>query len=229
MGHQELMFGSEDQLRQTAVPVLKRDLTDNDAQIVEEFSYSGGRTDLVFSYVSDAYRSRRVEELGVGIPIEDKEKLKVFLHLHKKDKPVLKENFLRKSGWNSENVSEELDWLVNHNFVTENGDKIRTKPYLRRHITTSIAIELKLEKWKRALQQALKSRAYSEYQYVVIDAGNIERATRELELFEKHEIGLISISSAGELEIFYDPERQTPYSELNVWKLNETTLLPSST
>jgi len=51
----------------------------------------------------------------------------------------------------------------------------------------------------------------------------------EIGLFKKHEVGLISVTEDGDYELHYEPEKQTPFSELNVWKLNETTLLPSAT
>jgi hypothetical protein len=223
------MFESEEDLREVALPLLTEKLTHKDAHLVEEFSYSGGRTDLVLSYVSDKYKRRRVKQLGVGIPIEDKRRLKVFLQLHKKDGDIQRKNFVQQLTGNSRDKQKIIDWLINNNFVVEEGDRIRTKPYLRRHITTSIAVELKLEKWQRAFHQALQGRAYSEYQYVVLDQSYVNRALSEINLFKKHEVGLISVKEDGGFELHYEPEKQSPFSELNVWKLNETTLLPSAT
>lgn len=223
------MFESEEDLREVALPLLTEKLTHKDAQLVEEFSYSGGRTDLVLSYVSDKYKQRRVEQLGVGIPIEKKRRLKVFLQLHKKDGDIQRENFVQQLTGNTRDEQKTIDWLIDNNFVVQEGDQIRTKPYLRRHITTSIAVELKLEKWQKAFQQALQGRAYSEYQYVVLDHNHVNRAVNEIGLFKKHEVGLISVTEDGDYELHYEPEKQTPFSELNVWKLNETTLLPSAT
>ncbi|WP_144049580.1 hypothetical protein [Halorubrum salipaludis] len=223
------MFESEEDLREVALPLLTEKLTHKDAHLVEEFSYSGGRTDLVLSYVSDKYKQRRVEKLGVGIPIEEKRRLKVFLQLHKKDGDIRRENFVQQLTGNTRDEQKTIDWLIDNNFVVQEGDQIRTKPYLRRHITTSIAVELKLEKWQKAFQQALQGRAYSEYQYVVLDHSHVNRAVNEIDLFKKHEVGLISVTEGGDYELYYEPEKQTPFSELNVWKLNETTLLPSAT
>lgn len=223
------MFESEEDLREVALPLLMEELTHKDAHLVEEFSYSGGRTDLVLSYVSDKYKRRRVEQLGVGIPIEEKRRLKVFLQLHKKGGGIQRENFVRQLTGNTRDKHKIIDWLIDNNFVVQEGDQIKTKPYLRRHITTSIAVELKLEKWQKAFQQALQGRAYSEYQYVVLDHSYVNRALSEIGLFEKHEVGLISVTEDGDFELHYEPEKQSPFSELNVWKLNETTLLPSGT
>ncbi|MFD1588470.1 hypothetical protein ACFR9U_15935 [Halorientalis brevis] len=223
------MFESEEELRKVALPILTDKLTHKDVHRREEFSYSGGRTDIVLSYVSDAYKRRRVRELGVDIPIENKKRLKIFLRLHKKDGYIQRDNFIEQISREPRKISNDLDWLIDHNFVIEDNGRIRTKPYLRRHITTSIAIELKLGKWQRAFRQALQGRAYSEYQYVVLDESNIHRALKDLSLFKKHEVGLISISKEGDFEHHYEPEKQSPYSELNVWRLNETTLLPSNT
>lgn len=222
------MFESEADLREEAMSVLADELTHKDAQLVEEFSYSGGRTDIVLTYVSEKYMHRRVRELNVGIPIEDKRRLKVFLQLQKKDKSIQRKNFVQQGCQNPRDKSNSLNWLIDHNFVVEEDGQVRTKPYLRRHITTSIAIELKLEKWQHAFQQALQGRAYSEYQYVVLDEANIDRARKEMDLFEKHEVGLISISEKGDFELHYKPKKQSPFSDFNVWRLNEMTLLPSN-
>lgn len=220
-------FNSESALKEMAAPVLKHELARDDAEVVEEFSYSAGRTDLVFTYKSDAYLRRRVEELGVGIPITDKSHLKAFLRLHKRGE--ITEEYFCKLGANSRRESEKaLEWLLNNGFAERTADdKVRTVPYLRRHITTAIAVELKLEKWRDAFRQALRGRSFSEYQYVVLDADHVSPALDNIEMFEQQGIGLASVDAGGTFTEHHTPDKQQPFSELNTWKLNEKTLRSS--
>lgn len=220
-------FSSESALKETAAPVLKRKLTKDDVEVVEEFSYSAGRTDLVFTYKSDAYLRRRVEELGVDIPITDKSHLKAFLRLHKRGRITVE--YFCQLGANSWRESQKaLEWLLTNGFVERTAEgKIQTVPYLRRHITTAIAVELKLEKWRDAFGQALRGRSFSEYQYVVLDAARVSPALDNVEMFERQGIGLASVDTDGKFNEHHPPDKQRPFSELNTWKLNEKTLRQS--
>lgn len=217
-------FESESALKETAAPILKRKLARDDAEVVDEFSYSAGRTDLVFTYKSDAYLRRRVEELGVGIPITEKGHLKAFLRLHKRGE-ITKEYFCQ-LGANSRYENEKaLKWLLNNGFAERTSDgKVRTVPYLRRHITTAIAVELKLIKWRDAFQQALRGRSFAEYQYVVLDASHVSPALDNIEMFEQQGVGLASVDTDGNFVEHHAPDKQQPFSPLNAWKLNEKTL-----
>lgn len=217
-------FNSESALKETAAPILKRKLARDEAEVVEEFSYSAGRTDLVFTYKSDAYLRRRVEKLGVGIPITDKSHLKAFLRLHKRGE--ITEEYFFQLGANSRRESEKsLEWLLNNGFAERTTDgKVRTVPYLRRHITTAIAVELKLKKWRGAFRQALRGRSFSEYQYVVLDADHVSPALNNIEMFDRQGIGLVSVDTDGIFVEHHTPDKQRPFSELNTWRLNEKTL-----
>jgi len=217
-------FKSESALKETAAPIVKRKLARDEAEVVEEFSYSAGRTDLVFTYKSDAYLRRRVEELGVGIPIREKSNLKAFLRLHKRGE--ITEEYFCQLGANSRRDNKKaLEWLLNNGFAERTAkDKVRTVPYLRRHITTAIAVELKLKKWRDAYQQALRGRSFSEYQYVVLDANHVSPALDNMEMFEQQGIGLASVDTDGTFVKHHSPDKQRPFSELNTWRLNEKTL-----
>lgn len=214
-------FESEEEMKKVAKPVLKNNLSDRDARVVPEFSYSAGWTDLVYTYVSDTYLQRRVEELGIRVPIEKKDHLKAFLQLHNRGE-ITKDYYLS-LGARRRSKEKSLEWLIENNFVEETDDgKIKTAPYLRKHVTTSFAVELKLNKWKQALEQAHRGKSFAEYQYVVLDNDFIEPAVRHESLFEKYNVGLISLSTDGEYKEHITPEKQEPFSDLNTWSLNET-------
>ena len=79
----------------------------------------------------------------------------------------------------------------------------------------SIAFEMKLSNWKRALIQAYKYRAFSEYSYVILDNAHINPAIKNIEMFQTSNIGLLSININGDIEKHYKPRKEKPYSSNN--------------
>ena len=68
-----------------------------------------------------------------------------------------------------------------------------------------ITIEVKLKNWKRALRQAYKYRSFSDIAFICMDEKNINPALKNIELFKKSNIGLISINDKNEVKIHYEP------------------------
>jgi hypothetical protein len=221
-------FETEEDLRSTATPVLREELGTANTKVVPEFSYSAGRTDIVFTSVSDKYLKRRTEELGIEIPITNKSYLKTFLQLHNRGE-ITKEYFF-KIGATDESVKRNaLEWLIERNFVNETEDgKIRTAPYLRKHITQSFAVELKLTKWRQALKQAVRGRSFAEFRYVVLDADHVDAAIQNKPVFRDRGVGLASIDTSGNFVEHVSPQQERPFSSYQTWILNEKTLSKES-
>ncbi len=74
-----------------------------------------------------------------------------------------------------------------------------------------ITIEVKLKNWKRALQQAYKYRSFSDMAYICMDEKNIKPALENIELFEKSNIGLISMNKKGKIKIHHKPKMKEAY------------------
>ncbi|MEA3327259.1 MAG: hypothetical protein U9R53_08120 [Chloroflexota bacterium] len=74
------------------------------------------------------------------------------------------------------------------------------------------AIELKLSNWKRALEQAFRYRSFANYSYVVLDNAHVRPAVRNINEFQRKNIGLIGLSDSGELFDYFKPEIKKPYS-----------------
>jgi len=74
----------------------------------------------------------------------------------------------------------------------------------------SIAFEMKLRKWKRALNQAYRYKSFSEYVYVVMDDKFVGPALKNLDKFKKSNVGLVSIKN-GRVSRHYLPKRDEPY------------------
>lgn len=85
------------------------------------------------------------------------------------------------------------------------------KPNAKR--ASIIAFEMKLKNWKRALIQAFKYRAFSNKSYVVIDEDKAHLALRNLEKFHRSNIGLLSVSTNGEVISYFEPSFDYPFCD----------------
>jgi hypothetical protein len=220
-------FDSERELREIASELLRERFGSWGSEVIPEFEYGAGRTDLVFLNISDKYWDHRIDRLELNTPITEKHYLQSFLQLHGRGW-VTEEYFFSIGAMDRRKKNQALNWLSSNDFVQRNNGKISTAPQLRRHVTTAIAVELKLTKWKDALKQAYRGRSYSEYQYVVIDKDYIEPAERNRSKFEEYNVGLLAVDDAGEVEKVVEPDRSTPHSHLYKWKLNEVSLASTS-
>lgn len=192
--------------------------------VVPEFDYGKGRTDLVIVNISEDYWKHRTKRLDLPMPISNKQHLISFLELHGRD-PVTESYFVESGAQPNRKKRESLRWLRENQFIrTNSSGKIRTASNLRRHVTTTIAVELKLDKWKKALQQASMGRSFAEYRYVAIDESHLDPALENIGKFKENNIGLISINLEGDTTIHWAPCRGVPYSSLYKWKINEASL-----
>lgn len=218
-------FDTESDMRDVAQDTLQEAFNEPDAKMFEEFTYGSGRADYVLTRVSNAYLSRRLDKLGIKTAIDSDRILQSFLLLHNRD-TISKDYYYEMGALDRKSKIKSLNWLIKHGFAKEIDDShIRTTPHLRRHVTTAYSIELKLNKWKKALRQAFRGKGFSEYQCVVMDAEYVNRALENRHHFEEHGIGLMSLTEDGEYEMHLSPERNNPYSLINKWRLNERTIM----
>lgn len=192
----------------------------DDLHILEEFDYGGGRTDIVIAGTSDSYFRRRTRELGLTQPIHKREYLSPFLILKRLGKRTY--DYFREYCEGLFDVRKAVNWLLSNGFVVKEDNKIRTAPNLRRHVTTSYAIELKLKDWKRGLEQAARAKSYSEYQFVALDSEFVHRAKNNLEEFNQYNVGIISISPDWSCDVVHHPDRENQAIPTTEWSLNET-------
>lgn len=75
----------------------------------------------------------------------------------------------------------------------------------------TIAIEAKLADWRRGLRQAYRYSAFCHYSYVLLDASSAATAVKNLDLFRRSNIGLLSIDRSGEIRLHLRPRYRTPY------------------
>lgn len=78
-------------------------------------------------------------------------------------------------------------------------------------LTRSFAFEAKLRDWRKALVQAYRYRAFSEYSYVVLDEAKAQAAVENLDLFERSSVGLVTVSVDGATDVIFSPPFARPY------------------
>lgn len=92
-----------------------------------------------------------------------------------------------------------------------------------------VAIEFKLKNWKKALQQAFRYRNFSCESYVFLDSAFISSAVKNIEEFERFNIGLCGVTEDG-IESYFKPNRKVPFSNdmirkaYELFKINESVL-----
>lgn len=75
-----------------------------------------------------------------------------------------------------------------------------------------IAVEFKLSRWRRALNQAFRNRNFANESYVILDQNYSKRAVENVSAFKKANVGLITFSADYTLEFHHFPESCTPFS-----------------
>lgn len=219
------MFEKEHLMKGPATDLIPEALGKEDFEVLTEFDYGPGRADLVFVNVSEPYWRRRIDRLDLDMPIPSRNTLISFLQLHGRTGPVTKDYFFELGAQKTRQKRTSLNWLDEHGFIEETADgKIRTARDLRRHVTTTVAVELKRRKWRKAIKQASRGRSFADYKYVALDRDHIQPALDNIEDFRERNVGLMSIDDSGDCEIHFEPDRGQPHSELYRWKINEVTV-----
>lgn len=93
---------------------------------------------------------------------------------------------------------------------------------------TTTSFEMKLRNWKRALIQAIKYKAFSNYAYVVVDHYYASPAIKNIERFKAANVGLVSIEHSGKVHKHFRPTKETPYCRSISGKLEDMVVLHMS-
>jgi len=86
--------------------------------------------------------------------------------------------------------------------------------------TTIYAVEAKLRKWNHALTQAIRYLDYANQSWVVLDSSCANAAIKNIEKFQKFNIGLATIGTSGEFKVQHKPISKKPKSEYRLWYAN---------
>ena len=75
-----------------------------------------------------------------------------------------------------------------------------------------ITIEFKLSNWRQALHQAFRHRNFGNEAYVVLDQAKANAAVHHIEVFEKANIGLVTLNAEDVIRFWHFPEPTLPFS-----------------
>lgn len=82
-----------------------------------------------------------------------------------------------------------------------------------RPILRTVAFEMKLKDWRRALVQAFRYKAFAQCAYVVMDRAFVHRAVPHHAEFDRAGIGLLSVSVSNKLCIHWRSRVSRPYAD----------------
>lgn len=95
------------------------------------------------------------------------------------------------------------------------------KKYQPRPVVKKIcAVEAKISDWRRALFQAFRYYDFANESWVLMDSARVNRAIQNIEQFRRLNVGLLSITSEGELATHYSPAYMPHRSDLSFWYAN---------
>lgn len=125
-------------------------------------------------------------------------------------------------------IKTSLLKLIKEEFVINENELYKpNKPY-RSVLTQTVAIEAKLYSWKKALNQAYRYKWFSEHSFVFLPEENIGPAKKNVEMFQKFEVGLASVCKDS-INVIYAPSPSTPICPTMNAVLNERVLQWSET
>ncbi len=118
-------------------------------------------------------------------------------------------------------AKKKLKELVEAGYLEFKNKVYTLKRAYRPIVEKVIAIEVKLYNWKKALSQAFKYMVFANQSYVAMDADFVHRAKANISEFQKCNIGLLSITSEGDIKKIWEPTWEPTHKDLPFWKLNE--------
>lgn len=88
-----------------------------------------------------------------------------------------------------------------------------------------ITLELKLQKWQEALEQAIFNKSFSDYSFVVLDKERVTKKNNIIkEEYIKNNIGLLLLDETGEFEIVNIPKKNRGIQP-NIYSYEKTRIL----
>jgi len=89
-----------------------------------------------------------------------------------------------------------------------------------------ITVEFKLGNWRRAIHQAFRHRNFGNEAYVILDQARSQAAIRNLQVFKKANVGLITVDAEERPKTWYSPEPGLPFSKEFSQTVARTLLFP---
>lgn len=188
----------------------------DNSKILEEVKLGFGIADLVIGELIELTSSIDREQLSsVDIGI---------YKIIEKKKKITFEAVSEITRCNKRQITKSLEKLINGSFIEKQDTCYVFANKYELSFKKSIAIEAKLKNWRRALMQAYRYKWFADYSYVVLDHAHINPALKNINMFEKYNIGLISVTLDGESYSHNLPKRENPIDTRMQILLSETLL-----
>ena len=97
---------------------------------------------------------------------------------------------------------------IDYDYVKETDSGFVLKRKYEIPFKKSFAFEAKLKNWKRAFIQAYRYKWFAHYSYVIMDEAHAKPAIKQVAHFKNHNVGLLTLSVDGNIEIHYRPKKQ---------------------
>jgi predicted transcriptional regulator len=179
--------------------------------IADEISLGHGIADLVVSFYKNAIKR------SLTLTLHDLNVLGVV----KKNESTSISEITSSTRTSHERVRNSIRRLQLENLISNKDERIYSANRYVNYQKESFAIEVKLKNWRRALEQAYRYRSFAYHSYVFMDQKFISPALKNKGLFSQYNVGLASVSKAGEIEIHFKPNRGNPFDERLNMLLNE--------
>lgn len=179
--------------------------------IGNEMSMGHGIADIVVSF------HRKISKRSQSLTLYDLN----ILNVVKRNNPTTVKEIESATRTSSGKIITTIKKLEREKLVIRKNDAVIPFNDYTNYQTETIAIEVKLKNWKRALEQAYRYRNFAFNSYVFLDQKFVTPAIKNKNLFFQYNIGLASVSRLGEIEIHHKPKRENPFDERLNMLLNE--------
>ncbi|MEP6674180.1 MAG: hypothetical protein ABJA78_03470 [Ferruginibacter sp.] len=125
------------------------------------------------------------------------------------------------TGATKKTINTAIQKLIENSYIQKHDSIIKFCRSYQKATNEVIAIEAKLKNWKRALDQAYRYKWFASQSFVVLDTKNIMPAKKNIQAFQKLNVGLAEINNFGVVKIIYKPLKNVPIDEVMPLVLNE--------
>jgi predicted transcriptional regulator len=208
------MFKTEKQLSES----IKQELLRNpnmlirskligDLYFTQEVSGGHGIADIVVSW------HKRVTKRNQILSLFDIN----ILQLIQKEQELSFKQIISQVNSSPYKVKKTIQKLVLEKMVLWEDDCVRVYRGYENYQKETVAIEVKLKNWRRALEQAYRYRSFAYYSYVFLDERFVDSAIKNKKLFLQYNIGLASVSKNKGINILFKPAKGNPFdSKMNM-------------
>jgi len=203
------------------IPIIKnafyKELLKKKLKSATEIGVGFGIADIVFYDLDQKVVQERIVS-GLCKPLLSEDLIKTLLAF--KPYEIVSVTYLmEKLPFSKERLKYKLlKFLKENNYVTKiSSDKFRSNFNYCIGLNKVIAVEAKLNNWKRGLYQAYRYKWFSDESYLAIYSYGIKPAKEKIDLFKKLNVGLLEVKDSS-VDVIFNPRPEAPYSEI-MWAL----------